>query len=285
MVKQALILSISLCLSCLSSFDRVLASEDDLQNDAVPQDDFGESTFRIQRLLFTTGCTMGYREFALRPDNVFKAGAPMNLYIEPENCRLYPTGVSYTAKLTASAIIESLSRPGIANTIDLGELKFVLRKNDTPLYADLTLNGAGDLPLDLYRITVVLVDQKSNAQAICSRMFRVGHSYVKAALSAENTGDGTNSQVIFKQSPAPVYCRFQVRQLFAASTIKFSLIAERVAGLELESLIDTFVTSKARKDEDIIEFKPEAGDWQKGIYRVEIFLDEAFEQALQFRVE
>ena len=244
--------------------------------------------FSINRVVFTTGCTFGYRQYALRSNNIFKFNSSMILYIEPLNCEMYRTGATYTAKLAATARIKSLTKPGVPQNIELGDLKFVLPKADDPLYADVTLNGAGDLPIDLYEITLTLLDKKTQKSASYSRKFRVGHSYIKAAIDIEKKRSGSNGKhfvAIIKRATPIIYCNYRVRRMFANSALKMVLIGESVAGKVLDTALDTYTTKLENQTKGSVEFSPAGELWDMGNYRLEIYLGDQYEHALQFRVE
>ncbi|MBN1352450.1 hypothetical protein JXJ21_23835 [candidate division KSB1 bacterium] len=244
--------------------------------------------FAIRQIILTTGYTVGFREYALRPTNLFKMNSAMNIYIEPANCTLYRTGATYSAKLQACASIESLTKPGIAQNIALGELKFVVQENDTLLYADLTLSGIGDLPIDLYKITITLTDLKSQSQTSISRKFRVGHSFIKAEITSQNQALGTNGKdsiVLLDRATPVVYCNYSVRRILANSTLKAVLIEEAPAGPNQDRIIDSFTTNLSNQRQGSIEFHPEGSEWHPGIYRLELYLGGMYEHTLQFRVE
>jgi len=244
--------------------------------------------FTVQQVVFTTGCTFGFREYALRPNNIFKLNESMCLYIEPLNCKIYRTGATYSAKLTASAVIESLTKPGISQAIELGELKFVLPQKDTELYADLTLNGVGDLPVDLYKITITLIDTKTQKKTIFLKRFRVGHSYIKAEMGLQKSssmGNGKNSMVIFKRTTPTIYCNYRIRRIFATSTLKSVLIAEMVPGIKIGTVFNTYSTNIGQNQSGCIEIKPTGSTWDPGNYRLEMSINGTYEHALQFRIE
>lgn len=246
------------------------------------------SDLSVNQAVFTTGCTFGFREYGLRSNNIFKLSESMSLYFEPFNCRIYQTGSSYTAKLSATAIIESLTKPGTSQMIKLGELKFVLPQKDTELYADLTLNGVGDLPIDLYRISIILIDKKAQKKTSFSKRFRVGHTYIKAEMGLEKNstiGNGKSSSVIFKSNTSTIYCNYRVRRIFSNSILKSVLIAEMVPGMEIGTVLETFSTNIEQHRIGSLELKPTGLAWTPGNYRLEFFIDEIYEHALQFRIE
>jgi hypothetical protein len=245
------------------------------------------NNFSITRAVFITQTTEAFGKYSLRGNNLFTGGDDLSLYLEPRGCTLKKYRTGYKARLLARAIIESVTNPGLSQNIELGALEFAIPDLQTPLYANITLQEVGKLPLDLYKVSYILTDQATQQLVQFTKHFRVGPSYLEAALAASDTMTALTTQqprFVFPPTWTRIYCFYKTRRIPGNSHLKAIWIAESVENYPPETVLETYSTDVTRLSEGYFFIAASEKTWSVGNYRVELYLNDEFEICLFFQI-
>lgn len=244
--------------------------------------------FSLKRVVFITGASESFGDYSLKSNNLFGKGENLSLYFEPVHCTLKKIPRGYKAQIHAQAVLESVSNPGLTQTIEIGVMDFVVSRKDFSLYADITLMDVGKLPVDLYKISMTFGDVQTKQSVKFSKQFRVGPSYVQAMIA---TSAATPFKPKLKSiSPIPrntprIYCIFKPRRVPKGAILKSVCIAESVAGHPPDFILETFTTEVQRFKQDHFFIDAPADGWAPGNYRLELFVNDEFEIVVNFAIK
>ncbi|MCI0512679.1 hypothetical protein L0128_05665 [candidate division KSB1 bacterium] len=245
------------------------------------------NTFSITRAVFITQTTEEFGKYTLRGNNLFTVGDDLSLYLEPRGCTLKKYRTGYKARLIAHAIIESVTNPGLTQNVELGLLEFAVPDLKTPLYANITLQEVGKLPLDLYKVSYILTDQASQQQVQFSKHFRIGPSYLEAVLVPSDTMPAfevPSPHPVFSRTGSSIYCHYKTRRIPPQSYLKAVWIAESTENYPPDAVLETYSTEVTRLSEGYFYKADSAKTWSPGNYRVELYLNDEFEICLFFQI-
>ena len=123
----------------------------------------------LQKAVFVAEPASGYGVYNVRPDNVFGAGQPLLIYMEPVGFTWAQQGSTYQSHIVADFDLLTPDGRVLAGQKDFGSFQFVSHEHNTEYMATMTLNLTG-APAASYVLQITLRDQMNNDQSVSVRM-------------------------------------------------------------------------------------------------------------------
>lgn len=123
----------------------------------------------IQKAVFISEPAAGYGVYNKRPDNVFSAGQPLLIYMEPVGFTWAESGGVFRSHIVADFDLLTPDGKVLAGQKDFGSFKFASHEHNTEYMATMTLNLTG-APAASYVLQITLRDQLNGDQSASVRI-------------------------------------------------------------------------------------------------------------------